>query len=145
MCLRRFFVLRFEPYQFEAGLWPPNASYEQTHIFLLSCAAAVVAPIVFSKGAPYRKALWTNGIMFAWIVAAVVTVIFMSLFKSDDFASRLNFKISPSFEFQLVIVAIMVFNCAFCYVWEVSTQRCTRFIIPVLKCASGSGHNACPN
>ena len=45
------------------GLWPPNVSYEQTNIFLMSCAAAVIAAIVFSKGAPYRKPLFTNGII----------------------------------------------------------------------------------
>ena len=54
----------FEPYVFESGVWPPNASYEQTNIFLLSCAAAVIAAIVFSKGAPYRKPLYTNSNIF---------------------------------------------------------------------------------
>ena len=55
------FLSRFVPYQFEAGLWPPNPSFEQTIIFLFSCAAATVAAIVYSKGAPYRKPLFTNG------------------------------------------------------------------------------------
>ena len=51
----------FEPYEFTAGLWPPNPSYEQTNIFLLSCCACIAASIVFSKGAPYRKPIYTNG------------------------------------------------------------------------------------
>ncbi len=42
-------------------MWPPNESSEQTYIFLFSCAAATIAAIVFSKGAPYRKPLITNG------------------------------------------------------------------------------------
>jgi hypothetical protein len=52
---------RFESYVFVPGLWPPAASYEQTNIFLLSCAASIIAAIVFSKGAPYRKPMYTNG------------------------------------------------------------------------------------
>ena len=52
---------RFVDYEFEAGVWPPNESSEQTYIFLFSCAAATIAAIVFSKGAPYRKPLITNG------------------------------------------------------------------------------------
>ena len=48
-------------YEFEKGLYPPKPSFEQTNIFILSCAACVVASIVFSKGAPYRKHLFTNG------------------------------------------------------------------------------------
>lgn len=51
----------FVPYEFEAGLWPPKASFEQTNIFLMSCCACLVASVVFSKAAPYRKHLFTNG------------------------------------------------------------------------------------
>ena len=52
---------RFVKYEFVAGLWPPNSSYEQTNIFLYACAAATIAAIIFSKGAPYRRPLYTNG------------------------------------------------------------------------------------
>jgi hypothetical protein len=55
------YIYRFEPYVFVAGLWPPNSSYEQTNIFLLSCSAAVIGVLCFAKGAPYRKPLFTNG------------------------------------------------------------------------------------
>jgi hypothetical protein len=48
-------------YQFVPNLWPPNSSYEQTNIFLYACAAATIAAVIFSKGAPYRKPLYTNG------------------------------------------------------------------------------------
>ena len=33
----------------------------------MSCAAATIGAIVFSKGAPYRKPLYTNGIQFTYI------------------------------------------------------------------------------
>ena len=59
-------AFRFEPYEFVAGLFPPNPSYEQTSIFLLSCSAATIAAIVFSKSAPYRKPLYTNGNTLAY-------------------------------------------------------------------------------
>ncbi len=105
-------------YEFEAGVWPPNESSEQTYIFLLSCAAATVAAIVFSKGAPYRRPLFTNGIMALWTLSAVAATVFMTLYSSEDFAERLNFKISPSVQFRAIMVGVMVFNCLFCYVWE---------------------------
>lgn len=109
----------FEKYVFEPGLWPPKESYEQTNVFLLSCAAAVIAAIVFSKGAPYRKPLFTNGIMATWTLAAIATTIFMSFFDTEDFAKRLNMKIAPSTEYKIVLIFIMVANFIFCYVWEV--------------------------
>jgi len=108
----------FVPYQFVKDLYPPNTSYEQTNIFLYACAATVIAAIIFSKGEPYRQPLYRNVIMSLWAVAAISTVIFMSVFKSEDFASRLNFKIAPHVEFQIIAVVGIVINFLFCYFWE---------------------------
>lgn len=60
--------------------------------------------------------------MFLWTLAAIATTIFMTLYRTADFAERLNFKIAPNFNFQAVVVAVMVFNCIFCYVWEVRQE-----------------------
>jgi len=109
----------FVEYQFVQDLYPPNTSYEQTNIFLYACAASVIGAIIFSKGAPYRKPLYSNVIMGVWAVAASATVVFMSLYKSHDFAERLNFKIAPHFEFQIIAVIGILINFLFCYFWEV--------------------------
>ena len=130
------YCVRYVKYQFEKNLWPPKSSYEQTNVFLYACAAAVIAAIIYSKGAPYRKPLYTNGerhfvtnvtismspfsgIMATWTVAGVATVIFMALYKSEDFSTRLNFKIAPNFQFQCIVVIGMIVNFVFCYIWEV--------------------------
>ena len=57
--------------------------------------------------------------MAVWTASAVITTVFMTLYKSEDFATRLNMKIAPSFEFQVTMVCVMIFNCVFCYLWEV--------------------------
>ncbi len=71
----RFNLHRFEAYVFVPGLWPPAASYEQTNIFLLSCAASIIAAIVYSKGAPYRKPLYTNGKITVFLYIVVWTLL----------------------------------------------------------------------
>ena len=43
----------------------------------------------------------------------------MSLYKSEDFAERLNFKIAPQLDFQVIAVIGIIVNFIFCYVWEV--------------------------
>ena len=58
--------------------------------------------------------------MGTWTVLACATVIFMSLYSSQDFATRLNFKIAPHIEFQIIAVIGIIVNFIFCYVWEVS-------------------------
>lgn len=57
--------------------------------------------------------------MAVWTLAAVASTVFMTLYASEDFAERLNLKIAPSFRFRLIMVGVMVFNCLFCYIWEV--------------------------
>ena len=115
-------LFRFVPYEFVAGLFPPNPSYEQTSIFLLSCSAATIAAIVFSKSAPYRRPLYTNGIMLAWTVVAVTTTIFMTLYSSEDYSERLNLKIGPM-NYRLCLLAIMAASLVVCYVWEASPDN----------------------
>ena len=51
----------FNKKYFLQNLFPPNPSYEQTNVFLYASAASVIGAIVFSKGAPYRKPLYSNG------------------------------------------------------------------------------------
>ena len=63
-------------------------------------------------------------------MAACSTVIFMSLYKSEDFAGRLNFKIAPQLDFQIIAVIGIIVNFIFCYVWEVRPSH-----------AHQSGHN----
>jgi hypothetical protein len=58
--------------------------------------------------------------MGVWAIAASATVVFMSLYKSQDFAERLNFKIAPHFEFQIIAVIGIFINFLFCYFWEVN-------------------------
>ena len=61
--------------------------------------------------------------MGTWAVAGVATVIFMSLYSSEDFATRLNFKIAPHIEFRIIAVMGIVVNFIFCYVWEVRDDK----------------------
>ena len=61
--------------------------------------------------------------MGTWAVAGVATVIFMSLYSSEDFATRLNFKIAPHIEFRIIAVIGIVVNFIFCYVWEVRNDE----------------------
>ena len=60
-----------------------------------------------------------QGIMMGWTVAGVATTVFLSLYDSEDFRERMNMKISPDFNYRLKLVAIMVVNFGFCYIWEV--------------------------
>ena len=41
------------------------------------------------------------------------------MFRTEDFSERMNFKIAPFFEFQVIAVIGIVVNFLFCYFWEV--------------------------
>ena len=84
-------MFRFVEYQFVPNLWPPNSSYEQTNIFLYACAAATIAAIIFSKGAPYRKPLYTNGKYASG--AAVIDIYFEMLYNCT--LQNIRHKVKP--------------------------------------------------
>ena len=72
------------------------------------------------------------GIMGGWVLAAVATTVFMSLYDTEDFRVRMNMKIAPTLEFKLVLVFIMVANFIFCYVWEVLSTL-LHYIMCIIK------------
>ena len=62
------------------------------------------------------------GIMAAWLIAGIATTVFICLFDSEDFRSRLNMKIPESMNYKLTLLAIMVVSGVFCWIWEVSDK-----------------------
>ena len=99
--------IRYEEYVFEKDLFPPKPSYEQTNIFILSCAACVVASIVFSKGAPYRKHLFTNGNISLASSRVVAVNYFFLLFQQH---LLLLMSPNPFGVFLLLPIPIIIFD-----------------------------------
>ena len=62
--------------------------------------------------------------MAAWLIAGIATTVFICLFDSEDFRSRLNMKIPESMNYKLTLLAIMAVSGVFCWIWEVS-DNCT--------------------
>ena len=57
--------------------------------------------------------------MAAWLIAGIATTVFICLYDTEDFRSRLNMKIPPSLNYKLTLLFIMVITGFFCWIWEV--------------------------
>lgn len=66
----------FVPYQYSIDDDEIRGCYENYTVFIISCFQYIILAVVFSKGAPYRKSIFTNiGFISSLVVNTVVTVL----------------------------------------------------------------------
>lgn len=141
-----FFINRFEPYVFQPGLMPPNASYEETTLFHLMNIGTMVAAFVFAPNPPYSRNIISNrmqhiyflhltsyfnltknyfpqlGIFVVWSVYASVIILCLMFITDEGFVWWMNFKSPPHAEYTFTILALGLAGGMVCYCWEVKIQ-----------------------
>lgn len=78
--------------------------FENYTIFIISCFQYIILAVVFSKGAPYRKSIFTNiGFICSLIMNAIITII-LALWPLDIFIKwfELEYPADPTFRLTLV-------------------------------------------
>ncbi|XP_055312779.1 polyamine-transporting ATPase 13A3 isoform X2 [Sitodiplosis mosellana] len=84
--------------------------YENYTIFIISCFQYIILAVVFSKGAPYRKSIFTNiGFLCSLAVNAIVTVV-LAVFQWERFTAWLDLIYPPDPQFRITIVGIGLVN-----------------------------------
>ena len=73
------------------------------------------------------KCFSIEGIMAVWLIAGIATTIFICLFDTEDFKTRLNMKQPPELFYKLTLIGSMAINLLFCYIWEVKLNTNAKF------------------
>ncbi len=96
-----YYLIRFEPYVFEPGKYPPAPSYEETLIFFLLTIGIVSSAFVFSPSRPYSQNPMTNRIFAVWTFIVVLLIVCLMGITQSDFVWYLNLKPFPHSIFTL--------------------------------------------
>lgn len=91
----KYLLIRFEPYVFESGKYPPEPSYEETVIFFMLTIGIVSSAFVFSPGTPYSRNPMTNRIFAVWTVIVILLILCLMGITQSDFVWYLNLKPFP--------------------------------------------------
>lgn len=84
--------------------------YENYTIFIISCFQYIILAVVFSKGAPYRKSIFTNiGFICSLLINTAVAVA-LAIFPWENFTNWFELKYPPNLEFRITLVGFGLAN-----------------------------------
>ncbi|KAJ8686576.1 hypothetical protein QAD02_022370 [Eretmocerus hayati] len=83
---------------------------ENYTIFIVSSIQYIILAVVFSKGRPYRKAIWTNyGLLASFILLSVFSA-YLSVSPFDRLAGWFELELPDDKQFRLILVAYGLVN-----------------------------------
>ncbi|XP_042868146.1 polyamine-transporting ATPase 13A3-like isoform X2 [Penaeus japonicus] len=113
-----FVPFEFDPSEQGAFENPPKPSFENTELIIINYYTYVICALVFSHGAPYRKPIYTNYILTAYLLASTVLCIFINFYKGEWMIDLLNFKAIPSASFSAMIFLVAIIYGGLTFLWE---------------------------
>lgn len=87
-----------------------HGCYENYTIFIISCFQYIILAVVFSKGAPYRKSIFTNiGFICSLIINAIVVIV-VAIWPWENFTEWFELVYPPNATFRITLVALGAIN-----------------------------------
>lgn len=95
----------FKAFKYDEHKEFEHKCFENYTIFIISCFQYIILAVVFSKGAPYRKSIFTNiGFICSLIMNAIITII-LALWPLEIFIKWFELVYPEDLTFRLTLVA----------------------------------------
>lgn len=106
----------YVPFEYTDDRKYEHACYENYTIFIVSCFQYIILAVVFSKGAPYRKSIFTNiGFIASLILNTIVSIVLtVAPFQWTTSLFDLMYPPDPVFRFTLVGFGLCNFVLSMC-------------------------------
>lgn len=102
----------FQPFNYTDENEFDHGCYENYTIFIMSCFQYIILAVVFSKGAPYRKSIFTNIGFICSLVINSMVVVLLAVWPWDNFIKWFELKYPPDPTFRMTMVAFGLINFA---------------------------------
>lgn len=91
--------------------------YENYSVFCVSMFQYITTAIIFSRGKPYRRAIYTNGVFMFSIILLTIICIYITVYPADWIVTALQL-ILPPYEWRFIILALALINFLSCFFIE---------------------------
>lgn len=108
----------FVPFQYDPNNPLKYNSYENYAIYSLSMFEYIASAIVFSRGVPYRKPLYTNKLFSFSLLAMTIVCAYMTLYPADWILQLFEIKLPPHFDVRPMILLLAAVNLVCCLLME---------------------------
>ncbi|VDM31789.1 unnamed protein product [Hydatigera taeniaeformis] len=102
--LAAFFYFGSQPWAFEEG------EITNAAIFLVSCYQYVLLAVIFSKGPPYRRRMYTNYLFLANVLIVLGINLLISLYQGEALLDFMGLAVFPSYKARTMLVLIALAN-----------------------------------
>lgn len=98
----------YEPHTYQGDI--EYLSYENYSIFCVSMFQYIILTISFSRGKPYRKAIWTNYVFMICILLTTLLSAYITIYPAGWLENLLELKMPPEYNFRYIILGLAAIN-----------------------------------
>ncbi|XP_071570378.1 polyamine-transporting ATPase 13A3 [Temnothorax nylanderi] len=92
--------------------------YENYSVYCVSMFQYITMAIIFSRGKPYRRAIYTNGAFMSSILVSTAVCTYITVYPANWVVSALQLILPPVYDWRLAILALALVNFIICFVIE---------------------------
>lgn len=92
--------------------------YENYSVFCVSMFQYITLAIIFSRGKPYRRAIYTNGAFMFSIILLTDVCTYIAVYPEDWVVNALQLILPPVYDWKLAILALALTNFLICFFIE---------------------------
>ncbi|XP_053988390.1 polyamine-transporting ATPase 13A3-like [Hylaeus volcanicus] len=94
------------------------ACYENYSVYCVSMFQYITMAIIFSRGKPYRKAIYTNIAFIVSIVLLTVVCTYITVYPAEWIINLLELLVPPTYDWKIIILALALANFVVCIIVE---------------------------
>ncbi|KAI4490957.1 hypothetical protein M0802_010631 [Mischocyttarus mexicanus] len=92
--------------------------YENYSVFCVSMFQYITMVIIFSRGKPYRKPIYTNGIFIFSIILLICVCTYITVYPAKWVINLLQLLLPPDYNWRIIILILALTNFFVCLIFE---------------------------
>lgn len=92
--------------------------YENYSVYCVSMFQYITLAIIFSRGKPYRRAIYTNGTFMFSIILLTIVCAYITVYPAGWVVNALDLIMPPDYDWRLIILALALANFLICFFIE---------------------------
>nr|XP_034180704.1 probable cation-transporting ATPase 13A3 [Osmia lignaria]XP_034180705.1 probable cation-transporting ATPase 13A3 [Osmia lignaria]XP_034180707.1 probable cation-transporting ATPase 13A3 [Osmia lignaria]XP_034180708.1 probable cation-transporting ATPase 13A3 [Osmia lignaria] len=93
-------------------------SYENYSVYCVSMFQYITMAIIFSRGKPYRKAIYTNIAFVFSIILLTIVCAYITVYPAQWVINCLQLLLPPTYDWRIIILALALANFVICFFVE---------------------------
>lgn len=94
------------------------SSYENYSVFCVSMFQYITIAIIFSRGKPYRRAIYTNGAFMFSLILLTAVCTYITVYPANWIVRMLQLWVPPEVDWRLIILVLALANFLICFFIE---------------------------